>query len=341
MRRVLLICGLLLAAGMTTADAQQANTTLAQALTAYESLEYAAAARLAERALQERLTREETVTAWEVLAFSYASLNDPRSRDAFIEMIYLAPLREPDPQMISPRIINAYADALSSVLVVRRLEADSVAFVSGNGGAVVEFEVSRPARAVVTITGPGGYSRQLDEFLVPRRGTTEWDATTTTGDPVPPGEYEVAVEAVELGNTHSMTLGLTVTHAPVDTVAHMTQLPGQTMLPEMESPPRDWQPFGVSVLYGGLATGATFALQHASLGNASRPTALGVGLATVVTGFLMAVRKADARPVEANIRYNQLLRDELQRRNSEIADGNTEKRRQVLVTVVPDMGGSR
>jgi hypothetical protein len=49
----------------------------------------------------------------------------------------------------------------------------------------------------------------------------------------------------------------------------------------------------------------------------------------------LSIKKPDPVPVEANILYNQLLREELARRNADIAQQNAERRRQVMLTVVP------
>jgi len=54
-----------------------------------------------------------------------------------------------------------------------------------------------------------------------------------------------------------------------------------------------------------------------------------------VTGFVMMLRKPAPRPAEANILYNRLLRDQIARRNQDIAKENVARRQQVQVTVTP------
>jgi hypothetical protein len=49
----------------------------------------------------------------------------------------------------------------------------------------------------------------------------------------------------------------------------------------------------------------------------------------------MTLKRPDPRPVEANIRYNQLLDEQLVERNAAIADQNAERRRQTLLTIMP------
>ena len=50
-----------------------------------------------------------------------------------------------------------------------------------------------------------------------------------------------------------------------------------------------------------------------------------------------------AQPARGNILYNQLLREQISRRNTEIAQENTRRRQQVALTVAPiaRAGGGR
>ena len=66
-----------------------------------------------------------------------------------------------------------------------------------------------------------------------------------------------------------------------------------------------------------------------------------MGAAVLVTGFIMSIKKPDARAVPANIRYNELLREQIAQRNADIARQNAIRRRQVELTVVPVTGGSQ
>jgi hypothetical protein len=57
----------------------------------------------------------------------------------------------------------------------------------------------------------------------------------------------------------------------------------------------------------------------------------------------MTLRRPAPRPAEANIRYNRLLKEQIARRNVDIAQENAKRRQQVALTVValPRPGGSR
>jgi hypothetical protein len=55
----------------------------------------------------------------------------------------------------------------------------------------------------------------------------------------------------------------------------------------------------------------------------------------LITGFVMTLRKPAPRAAEANILYNRLLRDQIARRNQDIAKENVARHQQVQLTVVP------
>lgn len=339
MRRAHVLSVLLAVLVPATAAAQQ-NQTVQQAQQAYEELRYLEAIRLARQALQARLGYNDQVTAYEVLSFAYAALDSTdRAIEGFKQLIFLDPDREPDVEVVAPRIVNAYTAALGDVLVVRRLAVDSTTFVAGQGAVPIDFEVSRPSRAVVRIIGQG-IDAVVDSFLVGRQGLAEWRAVDRIGNPVPPGRYQVVVSAFERDNQHGDQIDVEVRHAAVDTVPHLESIPGQSPLPETEIPPRNWQPLGAAVLFAGLGAGASLALESEVLGGSAQGAVIGTTIASAVLGFIMSVRNPDPQPVPANIRYNQLLADELARRNANIAEQNVARRRQIRLTVLQVAGGA-
>lgn len=318
----------------------QDNVTVQLAQQAYDELDFPRAITLAQQALQQQLSRDDQVAVHELLGLTYGALDSTRQAvEHFSQLIFLDPDREPDVNVVSPRITSLYASALGQVLVVRRLRVDSASFVAGQGGLAVQFQLSRPARAIGHAVGPG-YNVVLDSQLVAGSGRFEWRATTDSGGPVPEGNYQLIVTAVEAGNEFSAPIEVAVSHAPVDTLDHLASLPGYSELPESEIPSRDWKPLGISVLYAGLLSGAAVALENGALGESEREV-LGVSVLAVVTGLVMSIKRPDPRPVPANIRYNQLLRDNLARRNAEIAEQNATRRRQVRLTIVPVEAGGR
>lgn len=329
-----------LGAGRLAAQQSDLDPRVRAAMTAYEELRYGDAIRQARQLVGVRLPVADQVASWEVLAFSLAALDSTGAAvEAFKQLIFLDPNREPNVEFVAPRIVNAYTSALGDVLVIRRVEVDSTVFVASEGAVAVRFEVSRPSRAQVRLVGTG-VDIAVDSFLVARRGQTEWRAVMPDGSPVPAGDYQLILTAVERDNQHAATVPLHVAHGRVDTVPHLLALPGQSLLPEMESPPRTFLPLGIAVLYTGIAAGAAVGLENGQLGIGGREAISGVSGLAVLTGIIMSLRKPDPRPVIANIRYNQLLRSELVRRNMEIANRNAELRRQVRLTVWMTEGGA-
>ena len=56
---------------------------------------------------------------------------------------------------------------------------------------------------------------------------------------------------------------------------------------------------------------------------------------TLGVGVALSLKRPDPRPVEANMRYNELLREQLAARNAEIAEENARRRQQVRMFVAP------
>ncbi|UCF41004.1 MAG: hypothetical protein JSW43_01290 [Gemmatimonadota bacterium] len=334
-RRVIVAGALLIALTPATLPAQE-HPLVRRAQQAYDALDFTGAIRNASAALQQRLTRADRILAYELLGFTYGALDSTRQAvEAFRQLIFLDPDREPDVERVSPRITSLYASALGQVLVVRRLTVDSTSIIAGQGFVRVRFEVTRAARAVTRVVG-GGLDLVIDSTLVVA-GETQvlWDPVTVSGDPLAPGTYQVVVTAFEGSNQFGAPLDLTLSHSSVDTLAHLTSLPGYTEQPEYETPGRSWQPLGVVLLSTGLAAGAAVALENPNLEIGERKELAGVSLLTLIAGVALSLKKPDPVPVEANILYNQLLREELARRNADIARQNQERRRQVMLTVTP------
>jgi len=126
----------------------------------------------------------------------------------------------------------------------------------------------------------------------------------------------------------------------VDTLPHLTSLPGYQYLPETEIPPQSWRPLGLAFLYTGGAAIGTLGLESGNLGASSKRELAVAGTAALVTGLIMTLKKPAPRPAEGNILYNRLLKEQIARRNSDIAKENVARRQQVQLTVVPLKSGA-
>jgi hypothetical protein len=329
-----LLAALLLA---VTSAAGAQSESLRRAAMAYEELDYAGAIVAAREALRDRLSEEDRVRVYELLGYAYGALDSTRQAvGAFQQLIFLAPDREPDVERVSPRITSLYASALGQVLVVRRLSVDSASFVAGAGSATVRFEVSRTAQAVSRIRGPGK-ELAIDSQVVAGAARFEWPAIGANGRPLPPGTYDIVVTAREAAREEyaSRPLAVRITHGELDTLPHLRELPGYKEQQEMVSPPRDWRPAALAVLYTGVIAGAFFALDDGQLGTGSRTALASVSGAAVTGGIVLSLRRPEPRPSATNILYNRLLRDLLARRNAQIASENADRRTKVRVTIAP------
>ncbi|PYO40318.1 MAG: hypothetical protein DMD33_18015 [Gemmatimonadetes bacterium] len=311
------------------------NPTLRRAQQAYDNLEYRQVLTLAQAALRERLTGPERARAYELLGFTYGAMDSIlKAVDAFKQVVLIDPERQLDPNRVSPKAYSAFDVALRQVLLVRQLRVDSTSFVGGQGAVPIRFTVTQPARVVTRAVGSEG-SFLIDSSAWNGQVNLTWPARLANGDPVPAGSYTVVVDARLGQNTFAASQPVRLSHGRVDTLAHLTSLPGYEYLPETEVPPQSWRPLGLAFLYTGGAVVGTVGLESSSLGSGSKRELAVVGGAALVTGLVMTLRKPAPRPAAANILYNRLLRDQIARRNQEIAKENVARRQQVQLTVVP------
>ncbi|PYO93002.1 MAG: hypothetical protein DMD62_11335 [Gemmatimonadetes bacterium] len=322
------------------------NATLRRAQQAFDNLDYRQALTVAQASLRERLSGFERGRAYELLGFTYSGMDSIlKAVEAFKQVVLIEPERDLDPNRTSPKALSAFQVALTQILVVRQLRVDSSNFIGGQGAVPIRYIVTQPSRVVTRITGGTGplASMRIDSTVANGQVNLRWPARLPSGDPVPAGNYNVVVEATVGQNNFSTSQPIRITHGAVDTLEHLTSLPGYTYLPETEVPPKSWKPLGLALVYSGVALAGTSALSHGELGSPSmrEGAVIGVGIATA--GFVMTLKKPAPQPARGNILYNQLLREQITRRNTEIAQENTRRRQQVAVTVtpLPRTGGGR
>jgi hypothetical protein len=333
-RRSGLLCAALVLAPVALAAQTIQNATLRRAQQAYDNLEYRQALTTGQAALRERLTGYERARAYEILAFTYSAMDSIlKAVDAFKQVVLLEPERELDPNRTSPKALSAFQVALTQVLVVRQLRVDSTSFIGGQGAVNMRYTVTQPARIVTRVTGP--VAMRIDSSVANGQVNLRWPARQPSGDPIPPGNYTIVVEATVGQNSFAASQAIRVAHGRVDTVAHLVAIPGYEYLPETEVPPKSWKPMGLALVYSGIAIAGTSALSNRDLGSASFREAGVIGGGLVIAGFVMTQRKPAPQAARGNILYNRLLRDQLARRNAEIAQDNVRRRQQVGVTIAP------
>jgi len=315
------------------------NATLRKAQAAFDNLDYRQALTLARSALRERLTGYERARAYELLGFTYSGMDSIlKSVDAFKQVVLLEPERQLDPNRTSPKALSAFQVALTQVLVVRQLVVDSVTFIGGQGAVPIRYTVTQPARVVTRVLG-GAATMRIDSTVATGQVNIRWPARTATGDPLPAGNYTIVVDAAVGQNSFSTSQPIRIAHGVVDTVQHLTSLPGYSYLPETEVPPKSWKPMGLALVYTGAALAGTSALSSGDLGKVSLREGAVIGAGIVIAGFVMTLKKPAPQPARGNILYNQLLREQIARRNAEIAQENSRRRQQVALSVAPVSAG--
>jgi len=320
------------------------NATLRRAQESFENLDYRQALSSAHASLRERLTGYERARAYELLGFTYSGMDSIlKAVDAFKQVVLIEPERDLDPNRTSPKALSAFQVALTQILVIRQLRVDSVQFIGGEGNVPIRYTVTQPSRVVTRVSGGPLGSMRIDSTVANGQVNIRWPARLPSGDPVPPGNYNVVVEASVGQNSFSTSQSIRVSHGSVDTLPHLTSLPGYTYLPETEVPPKSWRPMGLALVYTGVALAGTSALSNGDLGSPSLREGTVIGLGIVAAGFVMTLKKPAPQPARGNILYNQLLREQIARRNIEIAQENTRRRQQVALSVVPlpRAGGGR
>src|SRR5882672_4324713 len=339
MRHPVLLAALLLPAALNLQAQTVQNATLRRAQAAYDNLDYRQALSLGQAAQRERLNGFDRARAYELMAFTYSAMDSIlKAVSAFKELILLEPERELDPNRTSPKVLSAFQVALTQVLVVRQLRVDSTDFIGGQGEVAIRYTVTQPARVVTRVIG-GSAPIKIDSSVANGQVNLRWPARLANGDPVPAGTYTVVVEATIGQNSFSASQPIRVTQGAVDTLPLLLSLPGYEYLPETEIPPKSWKPMGLALVYSGIALAGTSALSSGDLGSASFREAGVIGGGLMAAGFVVMLRKPAPQPARGNILYNRLLREQLARRNAEIAQDNVRRRQQVALRVVPIRAG--
>jgi hypothetical protein len=268
------------------------NSTLRRAQQAFDNLDYRQALSAGQASLRERLSGYERARAYELLGFTYSGMDSIlKAVDAFKQVVLIEPERELDPNRTSPKALSAFQVALTQILVIRQLRVDSVDFIGGQGNVPIRYTVTQPSRVVTRVTGGGGAmgSMRIDSTVANGQINIRWPARLPSGDPVPPGNYNLVVDATVGQNSFSASLPIRISHGAVDTLPHLTSLPGYDYLPETEVPPKSWRPMGLALVYTGVALAGTSALSTSCTADRSGSTA---AISTFISVDCMAARSS-------------------------------------------------
>ncbi|HYK11920.1 MAG TPA: FlgD immunoglobulin-like domain containing protein [Gemmatimonadales bacterium] len=336
-RAALFVLAGLSAAGVAAAQGTAPqNATLRRAVQAAENLNLPQAITLANQALGQHMNATDQERAYSLLGDAYSNQPDgfDKAMNAFRQVLLINPERQLDPNRTATKTLVAFNMALSTMLLVRGVTVDSSSFVVGQGAVPIHFTVTSPARVHIKAVS-AKTTVNIDSSIANGTVNVRWNGTLPNGDPVPAGDYTIVVDAAAEQNTFSAGARVHVSAGTVDTLAHLTSMPGYSKLPDMEVPPRSWRPLGVSFLYAGIAGAGTLALENSQLGSANRRELSLVAVGVLATGVVMMLKKPSPVPAQGNILYNKLLDEQLIRRNADIAQQNVTLRRQVRLTVAP------
>lgn len=316
------------------------NPTLRRAVQAFDNLNLPQAIALAQQALGQRLGPGDQEQAYTLLGSAYANQPDgfDKAMNSFKQVLLINSERVLDPNRTPTKTLVAFNMALSTMLLVRGLQVDSSSFVVGQGAVPIHFTVTSPAHVRVRAVS-NKTSVTIDSTIENGTVNIRWPATLVNGDPLPAGDYTVVVDVTAEQNSFSSSQRVHLAAGAVDTLPHLTSVPGYSKLPDTEVPPRSWRPLGVAFLYAGIAGAGTLALENSQLGSANRRELSLVAVGVLATGVVMMLKKPSPVPAQGNILYNKLLDEQLIRRNADIATQNVTLRRQVRLTVTPIPAG--
>jgi hypothetical protein len=212
--------------------------------------------------------------------------------------------------------------------------------VAGSGSLPIRFTVTRTAKLRTRLMGPSG-SVTIDSALGEGPVRLAWNGLLSSGLPPTRGAYRILIEASAGRDTYAASIPLQISTGPVDTMPHLKSLPGYDLLPETVVPARSWKPVGLALMATSLALGGSLALENSKLGGGGRREILTIGGGAALVGLFATLKKPAPVPAQANILYNSLVREQLARRNTEIAAQNAERRRQIKLGIVPQARGTR
>jgi len=190
----------------------------------------------------------------------------------------------------------------------------------------IRFTVTQPARVVTRAIGTAGGSYVIDSGAWNGQVNLSWPAGSRTairaGGGVHGGRGGAAGQ-----NTSSASQQIRVSHGSVDTLPSLTSLPGYQYLPRRRCRRRAGVPWGSPSSIQGVRWSAPWAreleprLELEARAGGGRGRGAGHGLRDDAA-------QTRPRPAAANILYNRLLRDQIARRNQDIAKENVARAKQ-------------
>jgi hypothetical protein len=273
----------------TRAAAQSGTELVAQALSAYRALDYAAAAAFLRRALavpgKDAVSDTARATAYIYLGAAELLRGRPREADgAFRQALATYPSHRPDTLIFPPNVTNAFEEARRGTAYVQLTAPEDTSITPGDGRYPVTLHASAPHEVTVALLHRDGSTLRL-LYTGPVRDslTVRWNGLAETGEPLT-GALAVQVASPgESGRQRVIRLPIDVRQSEPDTLPHP---PRPAMVRAAPEPRFDWGRVGA--LAGGLVTGTAAVVLPALVGHdgGGEPTRYAVGIALGLGGVI-------------------------------------------------------
>ena len=337
-RRVLLLLTMLLASALAPAslNAQTAEELLTQARTAFENLEFEAAARLYARVLNvgAGATRAQRDTAQLYLGVSYefAGQRD-NTLSAFRALIRDNPCAS-TPEDFGGSVRAAFIEAMSQIFAASFCGFFSLRLAPSDT-AEFTLAVTRPATVrVLLLDSSGAAAADFGEQDADGVSLVRWSTIPELSRfPSDTTRYDLVIDARERQGTGTDRRSIPVAvHVPgADTIPHPHPLADSLFRPERRPASRAWTDLAGGLLIGAGTAAAAAGLSYTDLGGEVRKAVV-VGGTISVAGAIAFVRGITGRTMPENVSYNAQLRQEWQDSLALVVTANESRRLgQVLV----------
>ena len=309
------------------ARAQAATELLAQGISAYQQLNFDAAAQLLTRALgsglQGPLSPTQRLEDLAYLAASQLFGNHQAAAGATLrEILLIDPRYQPDSLLFPPPVRSAFAHVRDSVKVVTvRLPTQSTLLVGRDTLPATVYASSLHDIAATLGRDDGTLVRRLYQGPILDSLTLRWDGRDAKGAPMAPGSYRLTVVSLGPGGAaaRSVSVPLDITASHADTLAYPAQPPDSLFLPERTSATPGLAAFGIGVLGAGLTA---FLPQVVGAGGDASGRRFVVSAAVGLAGIVALAHRSLGRPIPENVTANAIRRDAWRRQIESVRQAN-------------------
>lgn len=244
---------------------------------------------------------------------------------AFRRIVQLEPRYRLDPLVFPPELATLFSSVRRETKVVEA-EIPTVATVTPGSGLYTPLLFASSFHEIrATIERSDGVSvRRVYEGIISDSLELRWDGLDAAGTPLESGRYVLAIESRLSGEVvRILRVPLDIESNPADTVDHPLPPPDSLFLPErLTGGP------GLEALVGGLLGGVGIAVLPLAVApdadlSAGRIAVAGTVALTGVIGFFT---QRPGRPIDANVRANELLRQAWRVRVDEVVQLNAGRR---------------